>query len=150
MRRLVLVWMCVCVVLQSHAFPCFITVVKDSCWTDYTVRVDVVDFRHNNLITTLVIPASKSFKRYEFVCEPGQTVAFNATFTPSFWEKEAGKVYSSQRSWSFPETIGSGQSAWNMTLCFSGDFLEVPLPPTGSGHCVCDKAHLPKIEPRSS
>ena len=38
----------------AMAFPCFITITKDTCWTDYTVTIDVLDAEKDNLLTTIV------------------------------------------------------------------------------------------------
>ncbi len=148
MRKLLLIMFGMSLFNQLNAFPCYITMVKNTCWTDYNVNVDVIDLATNKVVAAMSMPVGKSWDRREFSCEPQQTVMLQATYSPSIWEKESGKIYYGKHEWSFPEKINKGEGAWNMTLCFSNDLQEVPLPPKASGQCVCDLKNIPKIEPR--
>lgn len=133
---------------EAHAFPCYITLVKDSCWTNYNVSVDVMNVLTEKHVTTIHVDQGKSWSRVEFNCDAKDTVRFKASFSPAFWESDKGKQFSAKRYWSFPEEILPKQSAWNMTLCYPGDFSAVPLPPDVSGDCRCNKDDLPAVQPR--
>jgi len=148
MRRLFMVLSGVCLLTQVHAFPCYITMVKDSCWTSYSVSVDVIDVTNKKVVATMSMPNEKSWDRKEIVCQPKQTVSLIATFSPAFWEKEENKKYYGKRIWSFPEEIKKGDGAWNMTICYPKDLQGIPLPPDASGKCTCETKDIPAIKPR--
>ncbi len=148
MRRLFMMLSGVCLLSQAYAFPCYITMVKDSCWSSYNVSVDVIDVATEKVLATMSMPNGKSWDRKEIVCQPKQTVNLQATFSPAFWTKDAGKKYYGKRLWSFPEEIKKGDSAWNMTICYSSDLQGVPFPPDASGQCTCVTKDIPAIEPR--
>ena len=133
---------------QAYSFPCYITIIKDNCWTNYDVTVQVDDVMVERPITSIVIPSGKSWTRYEFSCEEKQTVQFLAMFSPVIWDKDEDKQYKSKRFWAFPEAIRQGDTAWNMTVCYPNDFAEVPMPPDVSGACECDKTIVPPVEKR--
>lgn len=147
MRRILMMLSGVCFLTQVQAFPCYITMVKDSCWLKYNVTVDIVDVVTDKVVATMSMPEGKSWDRKKMVCQPKQTVSLRATYSPAFWSKDADKIYSGKRYWSFPEEVKKGDAAWNMMLCFSRDIAEVSLPPEASGQCVCDAKGIPAIEP---
>ena len=134
--------------MQLHAFPCFLTMVKDSCWANYSVTVDVLNAGTGKPITTIIIPQGKSWTRQQFSCEPKDVMSLKATFTPVFWENDATKIYPSKRDWSLPETIAKGDTAWSITMCYPADFSEVPLPPDANGHCICNTQEIPPVKPQ--
>lgn len=132
----------------AHAFPCYITVVKDSCWTKYNVSVNVIDSSHEKSIMTVEVPKGKSWSRQLFACEPQQTLTFIGSFNPVFWKDDVGKTYPAHRSWSLPEEIASGDTAWNINVCYPNDFASVPLPPDASGNCKCNMEIVPPVKPQ--
>ena len=148
MRRIIMLLLGTGVFLQAYSFPCYITLVKDNCWTEYDVNVTVINVLNEQVLTTIHIPKGESWSRKELVCEPKQTVMFKAVFSPVFWESDSKKVYFGKRYWSFPDKIVAGAGAWDMKICFSDHFAAVPLPPEGGGHCACDMTGIPPIKPR--
>ncbi|HBI21267.1 MAG TPA: hypothetical protein DDY37_01545 [Legionella sp.] len=148
MYRLLMLLLGACLCLQAHAFPCFITVVKDNCWTDFDVKVTATNALNQKVLAVVRIPKGKSWARQELVCEPQQTIQFSAVFSPVFWESDTHKVFFSKRYWSLPGKIEEGIKAWGIDICFSDFFAEVPLPPEGSGHCACDMTAIPPIKSR--
>lgn len=132
---------------QSFAFPCFFTLVKDSCWTDYDVKVMVMDATTNKQVIAVEVPKGKSWARQSFSCQPAQRFFYKAAFQPSFWQSEAGKSYMSLRYWSLPGAIGD-DTAWNIPVCYPAAFAEVPFPPTATGNCKCDFSTIPAIQPQ--
>ena len=148
MRRFLLIWAGLCCMTQADAFPCYITLIKDSCWAPYDVSMDVIDVSTEKVVATMSMPKGTSWDRKEMVCQPKQTVKLQATFNPAFWAQDQGKNYYGKRFWSFPEEIKKGDAAWNMELCFAQDFDSVPLPPGASGQCVCEKTGIPVIPKR--
>lgn len=148
MRKVLMILSGVFFLTQAQAFPCYITMIKDSCWSNYNVTVDIVDLFTNKVMVTMTMPKGKSWDRKEIVCQPKQTVQLRATYTPTFWAKDAGKVHYGKRHWSFPDEVKKGDAAWNMTLCFAKDIAEASLPPESSGQCICETKGIPEIEPR--
>ena len=147
MRRFFTMLSGVCLLTQAHAFPCYITMIKDTCWSGYDVNVDVIDVATEKVLVTMNMPKGKSWDRKEIVCEPKQTVSLQATFSPTIWAKDEGKKYNGKRFWSFPEEIKKNESAWNMVICYARDIQGVPTPPDASGACACDKQGIPVIQP---
>lgn len=148
MRKFLLMIFSACLLTQAHAFPCYITMMKDNCWTAYDVNVDLIDVATEQVIASMSIPKGKSWDRKEIVCQPKQVVKLKAKFSPDIWVKDKGREYVGKRFWSFPEQINQGDAAWNMVLCFSRDIQDVPLPPDVSGQCACDAKDIPPIAPR--
>jgi len=128
------------------AFNCYITFVKDSCWTNYNVVVKVLDSEANKVLTTVTIPKSTSWKRQQFQCKPGQKLFYSATFTPIFWQSEKGVSYLAKKYWYLPAKIEKNQLAWNLSVCFPKHFSEVPFPPDAEGNCKCDFKSIPPLD----
>lgn len=129
------------------AFTCYMTLVKDTCWTQYNVTVEVYDAANNQQKSTIIIPAKSTWARQKFECQPGEKLRFQAKFTPIFWQQDEGKVYPGVSFWSLPDAVQSGDTAWNITLCFPREFAEVPMPPTATANCQCDTSKVPPIQP---
>lgn len=130
------------------SFTCYYTLAKDNCWTNYNVSVDVVDEQTQTVLTTVKVPAGKSWTRQQFECEPKQKLMYRAQFTPAFWDNEAGKVYSALRFWFMPDTINPGDKAWTIPVCFPEAFASVPFPPDAqTGNCSCDFSVIPAVAP---
>ena len=137
-----------CFTTQLYAFPCFVTLVKDSCWTNYDVSVDVIGTAKGNVITTVLIPKGQSWARGSFSCQPLDGLSYKATFSPVFWKNDTGKVYNAVRDYSLPATIQPGETAWNINICYPADFSEVPLPPTADSNCKCSLDGIPPVKPQ--
>lgn len=132
----------------AWSFDCYFTVAKDSCWTNYNVSVSVIETKSNTVLTTVSIPAGKSWYRQKFSCQPGQKLLYNATFSPVFWASDLGKTYPAQNYLSLPESVNSGDTAWNLSVCYPTQFSEVPLPPDAKGNCACDFKSIPDPAPQ--
>lgn len=137
-----------CFSAPLYAFPCFITLAKDNCWANYAVTVTVLDAVTNQQLTVATIPAGQNWVRQAFACQPAQKLMYLATFSPAIWEKDAGKSYHALQYWSLPATAQSGETAWNIPVCYAADFSEVPLPPTATGQCQCNFKEIPPIPPQ--
>ena len=133
---------------QLQAFPCFLTVVKDSCWTKYTVNITAVNPTTGKEIASINIPQGQTWFRQPFDCEPKETISITSNFTPAIWQQNAGKVYSALHNWSLPEKVATGETAWNITICYPADFAGVPLPPDAGSHCACDTSNIPPVKPQ--
>jgi hypothetical protein len=127
---------------QIWSFPCIYTLVKENCWKDYDVSVDVKDADLKTLFT-VNIPKGKIWARHEFSCSPAQGLIYVAKFSPTFWESDKNKTYPALRSWSLPGQVNEGEAAWTIPVCFSADFSQVPFPPTAKGTCSCDFKSIP-------
>ena len=133
---------------QVQSFPCFVTLVKDSCWKNYNVEIAVTNGSANKLITKVSIPKGKSWARQQFACQPADILLLSATFTPVFWENDTKKTYVAKREWKLPTAVKKGDTAWNITTCYPAQFAEVPFPPDADGHCKCNMDELPPIQPQ--
>lgn len=134
----------------SWSFLCYITLVKDNCWKDYSVTVDITNSATGGVMTTISVPKGEAWFRQTFECEPNQKLMYIATFSPVFWEKDIGKNYHALNFWSLPTEINPGDSAWNVSVCYPADFSSVPTPPQATADCKCDFASIPIIPPKKA
>lgn len=132
--------------LQAESFPCFFTVVKDSCWTKYDVVVNLMVASTAKTLTTVNVVDGQTWGRQAFTCQPGDIYSFNASFTPVFWQSDKNKIYNSLTHYRLPASVPEGDTAWSVTLCYPRDFSEVPYPPEASGNCVCDTSKVAPVQ----
>lgn len=130
---------------EASAFNCFLTLVKDSCWTDYSVTVDLTNMMTSKSMIKATAPKGKTYIRQAFQCEADTSFDFSATFLPIIWEADKGRVYKGKVSWALPKKLTKGDTAWNITMCFPEQFTAVPAPVTSTGNCICDTTHLPAV-----
>ncbi len=147
MKRLGLValW-CMVMSFELEAFPCYVTVVKDSCWLNYDVTIMVSNMVTQAVVTNVLIPKGQTWARQEFTCQPNQKFLYAASFQPIIWQNDAGKSYRGLRSWGLPVEFDSTSVAWELKLCYASDFSETPLPPQSEGHCQCDFTKVTPIQ----
>ena len=132
----------------AWSFTCYMTLAKDNCWKDYTVSVDILNATTGTTMTTITIPKGELWARDTFECEAAQKLMYKASFSPVFWQRDEGKIYSAQRFWSLPDVINPGDSAWNVSICYPADFASVPTPPQATNNCNCDFTSIPVIPPK--
>lgn len=120
------------------SFDCYFTLVKDNCWTKYSVSVEVIDANTTKPIVTVAIPAGETWVREQFACHPRQKIAYKARYSPEIWQGDANKTFSGQKFLELPDTITPDQKAWNISICYPKQFLSVPLPPDVAGNCTCE------------
>ena len=137
-----------CASMPLFAFPCVFTLAKDSCWTNYDVKVNVLDSVSNKILLTIEVPKGQSWARGNFDCHTAQSLMYQATFEPVFWQSEVGKSYNALRYWFLPGSIAQGVTAWEIPVCFPADFSSVPFPPDASGDCKCDFNSIPAVKPQ--
>lgn len=131
--------------LAGQAFNCYLTAVKDSCWGNYDVTVSVSDANTNQMLISSIISKGSNWQRVPFTCNPGQTLNFQATFSPVFWQSDATTIFYIKQYKILPAVVSTGQTAWDISICFSKDFSEVPLPPEATGECSCDMSNIPPL-----
>ncbi|MFY7697314.1 MAG: hypothetical protein ACOVQX_00555 [Legionella sp.] len=136
-----------CYSMSSFAFTCYFTAIKDSCWDNYNVTINVYDAVSNASILSVLIPQGSFWQRKRFECSAKQRFRYEANFNPVFWESDAGKSYFGVRFEQLPDEISDREAAWNLSLCYPADFAEVPFPPEGTSKCKCDKSQIPPIAP---
>lgn len=130
----------------SWAFPCYLTVAKDNCWSDYEVSIDVIDSANGANVRTVSIPKNKQWARVLMDCHTSEKFMYIAQFSPIFWASDKGKKYMAKHYWSLPDKIHPQDTAWTLSVCFADDFSLVPAPPQAVAKCVCDFSKLPPIE----
>jgi hypothetical protein len=140
--------LCLIFTCPSWAITCYYTLVKDSCWTNYDVSVDVIDAITGGVLTTVKVPKGQQWTRQTFPCQPAQKLMYNASFSPIFWQSDIGKTYAALNYWSLPDAVQPGDSAWNVSVCYPTDFSLVPTPPTATSNCKCDFTDIPGIKPK--
>lgn len=123
--------------------------VKDRCWEKYTITIDVAKSNKEQPIMTMIIPQGQSWVRQPFACEPAESITLHASFSPFFWEKDEGKKFSGLHDWRLPEKIKENETAWNITVCYPGDFAAVPIPPEAGNQCGCVRDNIPPVEPQN-
>ena len=132
--------------LSAAAFPCFLTVVKDKCWGDYEVTVNVADALTTTPVAHFILGKGTLWLREQINCSPGQKLSYAASFLPNIWESDKGVVFPGKRFLMLPSQIGAKQVAWELPLCYPDAFTGVPFPPNVSGPCGCDFTTVPPIE----
>lgn len=133
--------------LELEAFPCYVTVVKDSCWLNYNVTITVSDMVTQQVVTNVLIPKGQTWARGEFTCQANQKFLYVASFLPVIWQNDAGKTYRGLRSWGLPVEFDPAAVAWELKLCYAADFSETPLPVEAEGNCQCDFTQVTPITP---
>ena len=133
---------------KALAFDCYFTVAKDNCWSNYQITASVSDAQSHQTLTSLTVPQGQSYGRQLFNCQPGQTLMFTASFSPAIWEGENNKQYNGEQFWVLPAKINAKQSAWEVPVCFSKDFADVPYPQGATSNCACDFKSIPAIPPK--
>jgi hypothetical protein len=134
--------------LQLQAFRCFLTLVKDNCWTNYNVSVPLTSVTTGKLIANLNIPQGESWTRQAFECQPLDTVSVSASFTPATWKTDEGKSYPGRHTWQLPDKVATQVTAWNITVCYPADFLSVPYSLDDTGNCQCEMDNIPPVKPQ--
>lgn len=131
---------------ELYAIPCYVTVLKDKCWENYHVSVQVRDAFNKQNLAVILIPKGQLYGRARFECSSKQGLDFWAEFTPVFWENDKGKVYRIKSFIFMPEKLRENEIAWHVPICFSSHFSGVPLPPTGGANCICDFSSVPSVD----
>lgn len=129
----------------GHAFKCYFTMVKAECWKSYDLTVDVSDADTGKAIKKITVAENELWARETFDCEPAATIAVIAKFSPVFWAGDEHKTYQGRRFWKLPHSIRTGDTGWNVTVCYPSDFSDVPTPPVANTNCKCDLMAVPKI-----
>ena len=131
----------------ASAYTCFFTLVKDSCWTNYNVTVDVSNASTSKTLFSVSVPKGTSWTRKKFSCDAAESFNYSATFSPAFWQTDKGKHFSGKRTWTLPQKMKQGDTAWDITVCYPEEFSEVPFPPTADSKCQCDTTSIPPVIP---
>lgn len=129
------------------ALPCTFTLVKDSCWKDYDVTIIVHDVMNPKPMLSVTVPKGKTWVRQATECRESQKINYSATFSPVIWRGQENRVYYVKKTWTLPNKIKSGDSAWEVRLCFPQDFAKVPESPTATANCDCNYKSIPVIPP---
>jgi hypothetical protein len=148
MHRFLLLFFATFFTIKTQAFPCFITLVKDSCWTDYNVTVNIEGKGASKSRVSVTVLKGASWSRQQFDCQPAEELFLSATFTPVFWQADLGQIYLARRDFLLPKAIVKGDTAWNIPICYPADFSGVPLPPKVGGDCRCLMDTVPPVPPQ--
>ncbi len=144
-KKMVFLLLSLCVLSNSHAFTCYVTLAKDSCWAHYATSIQVIDAASAKTIAKVSVPQGQSWGRVSFPCQTGQTISFSAKYSPSIWQGDQGTSYASEQYISLPAAVTPGSLAWNIPVCFSRDFSGVSIPPSATNRCACDFKSIPAL-----
>lgn len=131
--------------INVHAFTCYLTIAKDSCWINYNLTVSAYDSLTNKKLVSVLIPTGKSWEREKFSCKEGTTLRFQAQFTPIFWQDDEEKIFYGSKFFALPREVSKTDTAWNITQCYPEQFSEVPMPPEADNKCACNLDKIPAI-----
>lgn len=133
--------------LKLFALDCYLSVVKNSCWSNYEVDVDILKpDASGTVLFSAKVPKDKQWARIKVKCQPGQRFYARSQMFPVFWESEKGKYYYLKRYWALPKNVDKDTTALHVPICFPKAFSGVPLPPDATGNCKCDFDQLPPLE----
>lgn len=147
MKRILTALLSLGVVCKASAFTCFLTLVKDSCWTSHDVQISLYEVGSKTPLVKGDIPKGKSWSRVQFDCSPGISFNYFVKFEPPIWDNQKGKVFKGKSTWSLPKEIEPGKTAWNITICFPAEFAEVPAPMDQTANCACNVKDIPPVKP---
>ena len=128
-----------------YAFTCYLTLLKEDCWKNYAVTVQVMDSIKNNNLLTITVPQGKMWTRLPFNCTAGQNLMYSAKFSPIFWQSEKNTQYMAKKFWVLPKVQPEKAAAWEIPVCFAQAFSGVPFPPDAVSTCKCDFTIIPVL-----
>lgn len=131
---------------SAYSIDCYFTVLKDNCWLNYDAKIDIIDNALDRAVVVVDIPKGEGWKRVRMKCEPKQSFRFLVSYSPEFWKGQEGKKYAGKRRISLPLTVKKNEVAWNIPLCYTTDFIGVPIPPTADRACVCDWSKVTPVK----
>lgn len=120
------------------AAVCQLHVLKDSCFHNYDVTVDVYLQGAPARLFDIPIVRGQDEGLREFNCEPDQIYELKARFAPAFWQGEENRIYAQRTYMRLPQNFPANTGVWKLTTCFGRDFIGVPLPPEASSQCRCE------------
>jgi len=129
----------------SYALPCVVTLVKNTCWGDYEVHIELRNIM-SGLLADAVIPKNQYWTRVTFDCQSKQTVKAFAAFTPAIFAKDEGAFFNAKRFWLLPPEDPKAGSAWTFTIRFPDDFSNIPQPLTGGGNNCTYDSQIPPVK----
>ena len=144
--RLLVVMFFFSVASYAKEVPCYVTLIKNSCWTNYVIDVTLTNLQSKKIVATMKSPKGKQWTRESFKCELGTVLQYSATYSPVYWRSDKGKVFYSNKYWTLPDTLAANEKALSITICFPDQFIGAPMPPDAVGQCRCDKTIAPQIK----
>jgi len=146
MKKWILVVAAMAMAPNALAFKCYITFMKGKCWSNYDVSIAAMDGDTKKLLTSTELKKDTFWKRTTFDCKPRQAIAFSAKYTPKIWKTNKQTHYDTKQMVYLPVKVKKDESAWEIPICFSTKFSEVPIPPTAKDLCDCSfEKDIPKI-----
>lgn len=116
---------------------CMVHVVKNTCWDKYSVNVEIMRSRTQQLVSKGTVEKGKSQTDITFTCPLGEPIGMRSTFSPAFWEGTENKMYMTKRIWDIPLHMPEKSQRWEIAVCFPNDFQSVPIPPVIGTDCKC-------------
>ena len=134
-----------CLSTQAISMTCFLALAKDSCWTNYEVKLAVTDTATGLVVANIDVPKNRTWVRVKFPCKSEQTLSFKAQYSPVIWQGTEGQQYSAQNYWQLSMESSKTQ-AQSLNVCFGRDFSEVPTPVNAKSQCVCNMSSIPAVK----
>lgn len=120
------------------AAVCQLHVLKDSCFHNYDVTVEVYLQGAPARLFDIPIVRGQDEGLREFACEADEIYELKARFAPAFWQGDENRVYAQRNYMRLPSHFPANTRVWKLTTCFGRDFIGVPLPPEASSQCRCE------------
>lgn len=122
---------------QPKPLQCLMTVTKKAAWSQESVEVKIVDFSTKQILETIVLAAatktapSVNSLTQAYNCIEHPIVQLEASYTPSIWSTDIGKIYSGKNIYNLTKQIFTAQAKnikkLEIMANFPGDFLSVPM-----------------------
>lgn len=129
----------------NWAIECYVTLLKDKCWSGYQVHMTIENLKSLNKVIDLDVGPNQTWARKKFDCEASQVLKKSVSFTPAIWDSEKGKIYQNNFMTRLPDTKPAQGVIWSMEVCFPKNFSQVPTPIKNMNDCGCDKTNVPEI-----
>lgn len=131
---------------SSVAMNCYFTALKDSCWLNYDVTIQLISGENGATVTYLTIPKGKSWARTKISCSNGDGFSLSATFNPPIWEKDKGRVFKGNTILRVPDKLPQGYVSWDVRSTYPNNFARIPMPASTTGACRVDWSQVPEVQ----
>lgn len=121
----------------SNNIQCHVQAVKNTCWQDRAVTLELHDIEDLKTKHTFEISKDTSGILQEFDCKNLKRFTFSAKFSPPIRPEDAKNKYVARKVWDVPTQLPPNTEKWVVKVCFSDDFSQVPVP-MGAQNCRCE------------
>jgi len=123
----------------ANWITCQIEMTKSSCWNNYEVKINLIDFATHKEIASFTLPKGKpKTMLVSYPCTPNEQVTFTAQNIPEVWQDNKDVLYSAIEIYQIPQTAPKDSKYYRVKVCYARDFQSVPMPiDSNLSHCQC-------------